>query len=309
MHLDEVDTFRTKWNNTGVYKTAYRYSNEKQEGELIGDMYLDFDIANLDIDNFEKIRSDAIRSCAMLIAILGIDAEQLEIYFSGKKGFHIVIPYQIMGIEPHEKLNEIFKVIASDFKNISKHKTVDTKIYDRVRLFRLPNSIHPDTKLYKIPLTMAELRYSSLDQIEALAGSARELERKPPRYNPKAHKQYKAYIEKWLQEEKKLSTRKGETKLDFMPFCVKNILQNEAPEGGRNNTMAALACYFKNRGNSESEAMEKLRRWNEKRCSPMLKDSEIKVTLSSIYKGRYNYGCRTLCELGGCSKDCKMYRR
>jgi hypothetical protein len=313
MTTDEVPAFREKWNDTGIYITAYQYTAENQaEADLIGDPYFDFDIADLNAYSFEKIREDAIRTIAMFTAIFGIDKDQIEIYFSGKKGVHLVVPRVILGIEPMKDLNEVFRLMAKDIAQVLKHKTMDTRIYDRVRLFRLPNSIHQATGFRKIPLSYNELRTLSIEEIEEMATKPRKPQWKPAKYNTRAAKQFRTYVEKWEKEKSRrdLSNKKLQQKLDFMPPCVKALIHQEAPEGRRNNTCAALASYFKRRGNTEEEAYEKLMRWNQKRCSPMMPAREILTTVKSVYRGQYNYGCTTFYELTGtCSKDCKLYRK
>ena len=70
-----------------------------------------------------------------------------------------------MGIKPQKRLNRLFKLIASEVKEMLPNKTLDTAIYDSVRLFRVVNSIHQKTGYYKIPLTYEELKNISYGEI------------------------------------------------------------------------------------------------------------------------------------------------
>ena len=53
--------------------------------------------------------------------------------------------------------------------------TVDLAIKDRVRLLRLPNTIHEKSKLYKVGLSLEELRRLSPAEIRECAGSPRPM--------------------------------------------------------------------------------------------------------------------------------------
>jgi hypothetical protein len=75
--------------------------------------------------------------------------------------------------------------------------------------------------------------------------------------------------------------------------------------GSRNNTAAALASYFKQRGYSRKKGWEKLIAWNDRFAN--LSETELSTTFESIYRRDYTYGCSTLEQLGVCLKDeCKI---
>lgn len=312
LEQSEIKSFREKYHNTGVYTTAYRYSSPNQaESNLFGSLYLDFD-SDSDEVGYEQVKQDAIRAIAYFSAIFSIQPEELFIFFSGKKGIHIMVPYQILAIEPHKDLNQVFKLIAQDVHKISEHKTVDLRIYDRVRLLRLPNSIHPDTKLYKVPMTYEQFKSFNYEEVTDWAMKKQPIEKKQPRYNTKASRAYKEYIEQWEKEKvQKYSDKRGKQTLNFCPPCVRHMLRNDALEGKRNNTVAAMSSYFKQRGYSEEEAMKRLIKWNNEYCSPPLTERELKTTMKSIYGGQYIYGCTSLAEISGAcdTSKCKLAKK
>lgn len=312
LDISEIKDFRKKYKNTGVYTTAYRYNSENQdEADLFGSLYIDFD-SDSDEVGYEQVKSDAMRAIAYFSAIFTIQPEELFIFFSGKKGIHVMVPYQIMAIEPHKELNHIFKLIASDIHKVTQHKTVDLRIYDNKRLFRLPNSIHPDTNLHKVSMTFEQFKSFDYQQVQEWASKRQAIEKKEPRYNTKASRAYKEYIEQWEKEKiEKFSSKRGERKLDFCPPCMRHMLRHEASEGKRNNTVAAMSSYFKQRGYSEEEAMKRLKKWNDDFCSPSLPERELKTTMKSIYNGNYGYGCTSLAEISGaCNPEkCKLAKK
>lgn len=117
----------------------------------------------------------------------------------------MIIPGEILGIQPRKDLNGIFKSIAEQIKTFSIHKTVDLKIYDNKRLFRVPNTINSSTGLYKIMLTPDELINLTEQDIKNLAKQPRNLTLKDkPVYNPMAGNQYLKAIENYEKLAKSL---------------------------------------------------------------------------------------------------------
>ena len=116
----------------------------------------DFDSEN-DID---AARADTVELCKRLIEN-GVQQSDLQISFSGKKGFSV------------EFLSDE-KLTPAQLKNITINiagdlSTLDRKIYNASRIIRVPLTLHPDTKLYKMPLTYEELENESISTIRHLA--------------------------------------------------------------------------------------------------------------------------------------------
>lgn len=314
--IKDIPAMRKRYKNRGVYVSAYCYEDAKNKTDdslLYGHLYIDLDITDLkdaskETEAFEKIREDGVKAVSFLSAIMGIDEEMIKIYYSGQKGLHIVVPAKILGIKPMKELNHVFKMIALEIHKMSKHKTIDTQIYDNARLFSLPGVQHPETGRYKIPLTFDELRTLSFDNIKTLSQKKRKMKYKDPRYNTKAHRMFQTYIEDW-EKEKLLRSKKSkdgyEKTLNFMPPCIESILNRPCPSGFRNNTAAAIASYYKQRGYSKKKGWKLINEWNEEYVS--LPKRELETTFESIYNGEYVYGCATLEQLGVCEKDkCKI---
>jgi len=293
--------------NQGVFATAYRYNTDNpDESFLYGDMYFDFD----NKDDFEPVRADAITVMAYLKTVFKIESEQIRIYFSGNKGVHIIIPASIFGIAPDKELNGIFRTIAENVQSFTRHKTMDMRIYDNKRLFRIPNSIHESTGLYKIPITLQELRDLQHEDIKATAQNPRVMDVKSPVYNHFAHSQYVRYKEKHAEEAIKRNeniTHNGTLK--YMPPCVRHLVENGAQSGNRNNSLAALTSFYKNTGLSLDETMETLTEWNDNNVQP-IKHSELRATARSVYKGKSSYGCTSMKVVSVCDFDnCKLMNK
>ena len=294
-------------NGYSAFNSAYRYSDTNVDSAaLYGGLYLDLD----DDNNFENVRQDALTVISYMKIVYSIKPDDMEIYFSGKKGVHIIIPPEIMDIQPSKDLNLVFRHIAESVKNYTPNKTVDMKIYDNKRLFRIPNTIHESTGLYKIRITAHELRTLSKDDIYELAKSPRKFKRKQALKNIHASEQFIRAVKETQEELKRAGNdfRKVST-INFIPPCIQNILDKGADVGFRNQTIACLATFYKQYGASLHEAYDIITEWNSKNTVPT-PVGELKRTVKSLYVSDKAYGCQTFKSLSICdSSNCKIGKR
>lgn len=315
---EELQGFVDKYNNTDVFRTVYNYESvDRDTSTLMGDLYFDLDnnaLKDKATENvaFESVKEDAKKILAILEAIFYVPKDQIEIYFSGGKGLHIIVPKATLGIQPRKDLNNIFKEIVMDIKRYLANDTVDVQIYDNKRLFRVPNSKHSSTDLYKIALSHHELMSLTFQDIKVLASQQREFEHQAPAYNTRAHMMYRKYIEIWenklrlTEERRKKKNNGGAHKYHYLPPCISGLLLNGVSEGNRNNTVAVLASYYKQNGHSEDETIGLLDKYNEELIIPALPYHEVERTVASVFVGEYGYGCRTLTDMGLCEDGCKI---
>lgn len=308
MTIDQVQDYRKKNDNTGIYLTAYVYDSlDVKEANLYADFYLDFDSE----DNFELAREDAIAAITYLKQTFtyNIPEGAIRIYFSGKKGIHLVVPATVFGAEPDKHLNEYYKTMATTISEHCTHDTLDLKIYDRRRLFRMANSRHASTMLYKIPLTYFELVMMSHEEIKELAKGPRAIQYDSPYEITRAKQEYHSNIEKWGNRfgKKFDNAKKFESKpLTFTPHCIQELIDVGPQKGIRNNTAAVLTSFWKKQGNTEQGVWELLVKWN----NDSMPEWELKNTMQSVYNNNYEYGCSTLESLATCVKEkCSLYRK
>lgn len=303
-----IYNFAEGHNKYSVFSSAYRYSTtDLTKSDLYGDLYLDFD----DINDFTHVKADALTALSYLKIVYHISENQVKIYYSGNKGVHIIVPAKILGVEPMPLLNGVFKTIALSIKSFTPNKTVDTQIYDNKRMFRIPNTIHEKSKLYKIPITPEELRNLSEEQIKLLAQRPREIQVNTIyETNNIAQKQFQRAVEEYyiLDKESK-KDRRFKTKYNFIPPCIQYILENGAVEGQRNITIACLTGFCKNSGKSLNETIDFISEWNSKNVKPT-GEQEMKKTIKSIFMGEKIYGCSTLKSISVCDESrCKLSKK
>lgn len=139
-----------------------------------GKFHLDTLYFDVDRDDLEEARKDTLRLLKHLYNRYNLSLDSIHIFFSGKKGFHIGLPAQLFGgFEPSDQLPDQIDALAKRLvKRKKKIKGVDLSIYNKNRLFRLVNSKHQESNLYKIPLSVDELK-GSVDKISTLAEQPR----------------------------------------------------------------------------------------------------------------------------------------
>lgn len=170
---DHIDDLSVPW-----FKSIYFYTEEQKEQAeeiiQIGDrkrargisgivdvvtnkVVFDFD----DAEDIEKARNDAITVCERLSSH-GIKEDNIQICFSGKKGFAIEVVFEDTWFKPQEMKN-IVNELAHDLE------TFDAVVVNASRIFRVPLTKHNDTEYYKIPLCFAELKGCEISEIKEIA--------------------------------------------------------------------------------------------------------------------------------------------
>ena len=313
---DSIAEVRKKFNNTDVYATILSYNKEVQnDSDLYGPMYLDLDL-NIETESDYKIlKSDLCKIVSYLDLHYGIPSHYIKFYFTGKKGFHLIIAPEIFDIMPDNNLNVYYKEIAKELNRATTTQLIDTKIYDKKRLLRLPNSINSKTGLYKVPVTYEQIIDMSFAEMKAYATSAKPVIKVETSRCEKAINrlnEIKDIITKPKQIEKDKNIKVRPIEDINPPSCIYNILDNGAQEGNRNNTTIILASSFFQSGASYQETLDLVTQWNELKNEPSLPEAEIVTTVASAYqqvKSGKRYGCNSIKECGLCvGGDCRLFK-
>jgi hypothetical protein len=319
--------FRQAYNNQGVYQTVMQYINpiwyQDSKGKWLinaadslkwGDFYLDFDTVIETEEDYQKLKEDVRIALRYITVIMNIDINQVRFFYSGSKGIHLTIPAVTLGLEPHVALNQIYKMIAEDINQYCKHGTLDTKVYDDKRMFRMVNSWNIKGKAYKIPITYEEFIRLSYEEIRQLAQQPREISVANPVPSDRARMVIKQYIEDWTQKVHRRQEFSGKIrKLEQEPPCIQAMWQKIFREtvDERNNSGTALTSFYLQQGIELEETLARMHKWNEENCTPPLKKREVETIVHSVYNGQYKYGCETFKRVSGvCDKDkCPLFKR
>lgn len=330
-HLDDVP----KWQHEeakdfNCFATVQKYANEKKtEGEdFLAPLYFDLDYS----ENPAVAQEEAIKLVEFFTGELDIQEQDLHIYFSGSKGFHILVDERALGVEPRKDLQRVYKHIAGYLRYrlgevqeqedengrpveyIEPLKAVDLVVYTVKRMLRLPYSRHQKTGLYKIELTLQQLKELTLDEIKERARTGQPIQReeKTVRKRPKAGIFYADKLHEYEEAAATVSDKRNKTEYVFVkdkpPVCVEDILNNGwKKDGDRNNATVQLCCYFKAAGYKKEEATSILEDWVVKftsadsRYSIQQRKANTRNVIESVYGSEkdYQFGCAFIRSLHG----------
>lgn len=256
--LEVVEEFRKEYKNTDVFISAFRYdSQEIRKAKQQGPLYFDLD--------GEYAKDDLIALIDFLTKVK-CPSDSLKVFFSGNKGFHLEIPFDVLGIEATSQLNKVYEVIAKEIKATIHSPSLDTGIYDAVRLWRLPNSINSKSGLYKIPLSLDETNLP-LENIKELAK------------NPRNDFNYPQWI---IWDGFDSVFRKAKKRITSSSY--KAGVFEPVGEGQRNDATFRRAIRLKAEGKTFGEAVEIC---SQIKDTPPLSVTEIQRTVASAYQEKY----------------------
>lgn len=215
-----------------VFASIQTYS---ESGEIIScPFYMDLD------GDFYEALLDAQYATHLIMEAMGVEP---LVFFSGNKGFHIIVPVDVH----HPYCHYASKFWAS---MVSKTlTTLDNKVYRSRSMFRMENSKASREGSYKVRLSIDELMNLKKEDILKLA------------MNPRDHDMPIPNMSKINMEIVQQAIQGGETlippppntqnddflsdfKEDFTP-CLKKLLYETPAEGSRNTAVFVLAKFLK----------------------------------------------------------------
>jgi len=182
---NKVREYADKHDNTGIYTSIFRYKSStfRPSDIQLGPLYFD-----LDSDDLDTAKADTVRLVEYLYQNMPRNA--VQIFFTGKKGFHVECEPVAVGISPSTELPGIFRYIAGQLRDLLSISTFDFAVYDARRMWRLPNSKHQSTGLYKVAITHDELAFGD---IRALASTPREILVEDQVFDIKSNEWYRGF--------------------------------------------------------------------------------------------------------------------
>jgi hypothetical protein len=245
MTLKEIQAFKTD-PNKDYYTSIFVYNDTHKKkvdetGSIKGitDVTTNTLVFDFDSTDIEKARQDVLTLGTRLIDNESVDSDSIACYFSGGKGFHVVVPLS------NEITPEQFKAAVN--KLAGDLPTFDTVVSDPQRILRMEYTKHPKSGLYKIPLHIAEVDEMTVDQIKELAKTPREEyehDTKPVKFKE----------DLFVVKEKKKETTVFDTTLDLSKKprgwqdYVYGILEGHYESGERHQALMVLAAKCRGMG-------------------------------------------------------------
>ena len=190
------------------------------------------------------------------------DEYAAKIAFSGSKGFHLTLntAYEFT---PKE-LKALCMYISSQvpFKMEAGFQRVDPTIYNTNRQFRIVNTVHQKSKLFKIEMVESELRNCTMDKIKEVAA---EPQKTYPFESKIDDKPIRAILLQLKEDTKeKFEKPKSNVISTFMganlkrKHCIDVIQDGEMKDGESNSGLLRLASYYRRQGYTQEQCREKL---------------------------------------------------
>lgn len=317
----KIDYNDSCWADSGdieEYKSIYCFKENKAENNYMrGPLFFDLD-GNLRTRAGYKDLKRQIRTLYNLFSKWDLEKEEVELYFSGAKGFHFIIPAKVFGIGFKQNLNSVNRQLALALKENYGICSLDTSIYDKSRLLRMPGSINYKSGLYKIPLSYEEFDKISLKELKNKAAEQpKNLVSKKHKINRSFSSKLREYIEKVnvnfrLQAEEAKRKRSSSFSPKTVLPCIKNTLYSDCPKGKRNRiAFLIISCLLQaKRGHQEIE--NALCSWNKQLTCPLKKSELENIMKNAILndsKGKNFYGCGIMKDEGLCVKSCLLLNK
>lgn len=269
--------------------------------------------------NLEYSRKDAVQILHYFMEKFNMTEDELRVYFSGSKGFHIIVNPLVMGVQPDANLHRVYKLIATTLESQLGLKSLDTAtIYGTRRMLRVVGSIHHKSGLFKTEITHNELKGNVYNLIKpgGIASAPREevypSHQTSYNLNERLHEWYQSFVQAY-QDTARLEadrvTLKDEvlSQMEGVPVCVEFILaRGILKSGDRNKATMVLASYYKDTGKSIGETTEILCEWVKKIPASLTSSSPSEVQASTVgcvktvyTEDKYHFGCSFIRSLHG----------
>ncbi|NJM94500.1 MAG: hypothetical protein HC842_07415 [Cytophagales bacterium] len=260
---------------------------------------------------------DALKDVRNFVEWLGVD--DLAVFFSGSKGFHVMVPEGYFGLKHDKDLPYVLRDLAKFLKTT--YPTLDPAIYNYNRKFRVPFTKHEKTGLFKVMVDLETLKSE-----HALA-DARDVARDSSSPAPSMKKDFEQFIvnlplstravlpqiqmalencrrKTYEIDKSKSGTLDASTKFESFDDkkCIKKMLENTCA-GNRNNAALRIVNDYFRVGRPRARCEKDLIEWAKHNQFPL---TELTTIITNIYdKGMdYNFGCQDEIKASFCTSKC-----
>lgn len=272
-----------------------------------------FDLVSFDFDD-EDNPDNALDDVRKFIEWLSVD--DILIFYSGSKGFHVMVPFGYFPLVPSEHLPKQLKDLAKHLKE-SKFPTLDTSIYNYNRKFRVPFSQHEKTLRFKTLLTESEIKNYDMEELQRLA-----LENNPidfldilPEKSRSVLLQISTEFEQAQRKSYEIEKERAGTIEQPSPFesfdnklCIQKMINSRCDDIGRNNAALRIVNDYYRTGKTQTKCEADLFKWSQENGLPL---HEVTTIIANIYERNhnYNFGCQDECKSVYCSAKCDIWKR
>ena len=139
-----------------------------------GPTWLEWLVFDIDVeDDIDEAQRQARRLVAWLVNRFKMELDDVLIFYSGSKGFHVLVRSSLWGGQPAKEFHRYARQFAEVLAANADVK-IDTGVYARVNLLRAANSRHKKTGRFKVQLRYVELQNLTPDEIFTIAAAPRK---------------------------------------------------------------------------------------------------------------------------------------
>lgn len=258
--IDDVETiarWRSSHGNCDIFASVCRFPQPQRGADYVCPFFLDIDAEG----ELETARRETLLACDLLGERLGVLPVSLDIFFSGRKGFHVLVPPEVFQAPGTPDLIEIWRGLANRIAQRGVAH-LDRGVYDSSRLLRMPNSVHSNTGLHKVALDHVELAEADSREIHEIARTPRGLRSMAdPTPIAKAVEWFQEAAA-WRAQQRRIRRAAPATRSAVSgwrtPPCIRRIEIGVLPDGCRHSTYYTLARFYAMTGMSPQEALRRL---------------------------------------------------
>lgn len=277
------------------YVSVYEYNEEQkqrfeesQSVSGIKDVTTHKLIFDLDSTDLEASKNDTVELINRL-SRKGINKQAIEVYYSGAKGFHLILNTE-QKFNPSEA-KAIAIGLAGDLD------TFDSTVYNSNRILRLAGTKHNKTNLYKRRIATSVIEKSDIDRIKSFAKESFESSPGQSVRLPKSILDLKKQKKEVNRVQTKTFIDEG-LNLDNRPPYLSPwkyaLEEGFFPPGARNNAVIILASTYKAAGYDLTKAYYAIKAACEKQAArfeqPKFEKEEIFGEVERVFSPQWEGG-------------------
>ena len=305
----------------GVFETIQAFAVPPRLAETVTEEPLSY-LADFVIDIDREDVGEAQRAALAIWSYLdNLAPGQVRVYFSGSKGFHLIVPWQTVGAVPSPTLNHREYRQMATLVARATGVMPDLKIYSPSRMLRMPDSWHPKSGLYKVEVHPDEIEGAVMHAY----GPRGRINTSEPAFSQAMNELFRQACEKAESMDKFKVTPVFNTEtFQSAPPCVSTIMQHGLPyKGTRHAVYLMMARYWYSSGlplelfggyNSKNLtggalmlAREFAQRPDPNSNTPVnVRMREIEDTVRYVYQNSMKFSCNSPKSIGICSAECAL---
>jgi hypothetical protein len=303
--LVPADRYRLQITSDSEHYRSLFYYNQQQYAQFqntqsvagFTDLVTDRLVIDLDSkENLDQALEDA-KAVVKNLTFHKIDHDDIQVCFSGKKGFSIEL--RLAEMLKRSQLKNVAKAVAGHLESF------DSSIYSDNRIIREPFTRHQETNLYKHPLTIDQLHSMSVDEIKNMSTEAQFTPDEFYEHFKDSKVKLPQSLLSFTEPEAKVSDGVAKysmsadidmtNKPKWMSPCKYALSLGHYKQGQRSNVLVRLAATYKNQGFFKEQVYYTLKATQERAfvlhgTSKLSKDELWKTVVEVVFADSWRGG-------------------